>query len=148
MTASPQPMSERFETVVTSAHGNILIAEADVLGIFGREGVYLANIWEQAGGDMIYAGMRTFTAYDGKDGKFGDTSVRATSSDTTKTSVYASIDADNPSRVVLVAINKTGAPLNAGIALAAYGNYTAADVYQLTAGTGATMARSTAWTAS
>ena len=34
--------------------------------------------------------------------------------------------------MVLVAINKTGAPVNAALALAAYGTYSTAKVYQLT----------------
>jgi hypothetical protein len=109
------------------------IAEADVLGIFGREDVYLANYWEMnASSDFIYAAMRTFTSYDEAGAHFGDTSVRATTSNAVNTSVYASIDAANPGRMVLVAINKTGAPVTASISLAAYGTYTTARVYQLT----------------
>jgi hypothetical protein len=109
------------------------IAQADVLGIFGREDVYAASMWEQGSSNLLYAAMRMFTAYDGKDARFGDTSVQAATSDVAKTSVYASVDAKNPSRMVLVAINKTAAPVTAGISLAAYGSYTAADVWQLTA---------------
>jgi hypothetical protein len=110
------------------------IAQADVLGIFGREDVYLATFWDlSAPSTMIYAGMRAFTSYDEAGAHFGDTSVRATTSNVASTSVYASIDAARPDRMVIVAINKTGAPLTASITLAAHGTYTGAQVFRLTA---------------
>lgn len=109
------------------------IAQADVLGIFGREDVYLANFWSLASSEaFIYAGMRVFTSYDEAGAHFGDTSVRATTSNVASTSVYASIDAARPGRMVIVAINKTGAPITASLSLAAYGTYTSARVYRLT----------------
>jgi len=115
------------------AHISGGIAEADVLGIFGREDVYLANFWSLAASEgFIYAGMRVFTSYDEAGARFGDTSVRATSSNVEATSVYASIDAARPGRMVIVAINKTSAPVTAALSLAAYGTYTSARVYCLT----------------
>ncbi|MDP3235499.1 MAG: glycoside hydrolase family 44 protein [Myxococcales bacterium] len=115
------------------AHISGAIAQADVLGIFGREDVYLANFWElNEPTDFIYAGMRAFTSFDEAGAHFGDTSVRASSSNVTSTSVYASIDASNRSRMVIVAINKTGAPVTASLSLAAYGTYSTANVWQLT----------------
>lgn len=115
------------------AHISGAIAEADVLGVFGREDVYLANFWSLASSEAyIYAGMRVFTSYDEAGAHFGDTSVRATTSNVASTSVYASIDAAHPGRMVLVAINKTGAPVTAALSLAAYGTYTSARVYRLT----------------
>lgn len=115
------------------AHISGAIAQADVLGIFGREDVYLANFWElNEPADFVYAGMRAFTSFDEAGAHFGDTSVRASSSNVTSTSVYASIDASNRSRMVIVAINKTGAPVTASLSLAAYGTYSTANVWQLT----------------
>jgi len=109
------------------------IAEADVLGVFGREGVFLANMWELNDNvAMAYAGLRAFTSYDGMGAHFGDTSVSATSSDAARATVYASIDSKNAGRMVLVAINKTNGPLKAALPLAAYGEYKTADIWQLT----------------
>ena len=81
------------------------IAQADVLGIFGREGLFAAN--------AVAAGRRTTTSstarfemfrnYDGANGSFGDTSIRATNSDVANASVYASVDAGNAGRMVIVA---------------------------------------------
>ncbi|MBW3630837.1 MAG: PDZ domain-containing protein [Gemmatimonadetes bacterium] len=80
------------------------IAQADVLGIFGREGVYAANLWPLANlaayggsGARAYAyafgALKMFRDYDGNGGSFGDTGIAAATSDVEKSSVYASIDA-------------------------------------------------------
>jgi hypothetical protein len=109
------------------------IAQADVLGVFGREGVFLANLWELSDQtEMINAGMRAFTSYDGAGARFGDVSVQAQTSDVERATVYASFDEANPSRTVIVAINKSAGPLTAAVSMAAYGNYKSVDVFQLT----------------
>ncbi|WP_437834631.1 glycoside hydrolase family 44 protein [Sorangium sp. So ce1153] len=109
------------------------IAQADALGVFGREGVFLATIWDPgAEVSMLRAGVRAFTSYDGQGARFGDTSIHAETSDVAKATVYASVDEADPSRMVVVAINKTTAPLTAAVTLAAHGSYTAVDVWQLT----------------
>lgn len=115
------------------AHISGAIAQADALGIFGREGVLLANYWalsEQTA--MIWAAIRAFTSYDGQGAHFGDTSIHGLTSDIAATSVYASTDAADPARTVIVAINKTGAPLTAAVTVAAYADYQSVDVWQLT----------------
>jgi len=94
------------------------IAQADVLGIFGREALYAATLWPlEVNNGFIYGGFDAFRNYDGANGSFGDTSVRATNSDVATTSVYASVDAANPARMVIVAINKTAGAKTAGIAI-------------------------------
>ena len=58
------------------------VATADVLGVFGRDGVALACIWPlNADERFTYAGLRAFRNYDGRGGAFGDVSLPATSSD-------------------------------------------------------------------
>ena len=59
------------------------LAQADVLGIFGREGLYLGNYWGDGPGNgklpsYIKSAFRLFRNYDGKGGTFGDTAVAAT----------------------------------------------------------------------
>ena len=109
--------------------------QADVLGIFGRDGVALAAYWalsdQQA---FIDAAFRAFTSYDDAGAHFGDTSIHALTSDVERTSVYASVDAQDPARTVVVAINKTDAPLTAALTLAAYADYAGVQVWQLTGG--------------
>jgi Glycoside hydrolase family 44 len=121
------------------------IAQADVLGIFGREGVYAATFWPNAGvwaspykgdGRKAYAyiagAFRMYRDYDGHGHGFGNTSVEATTTDIEGTSVYASTDTVDPSRLVIVAINKTSAPRSADIALAAAQPFRTAEVYTMT----------------
>ena len=50
-----------------------------------------------------------FRNFDGANGSFGDTSIRATTSDLANATVYASVDAGNADRMVLVCINKNDA---------------------------------------
>ena len=95
------------------------VAQADVLGVFGREGVFAATLWHLSGDERFaYGGLAMYRDFDGKGGRFGDTSVYAQTSNPAKCSVHASIDRSNPKRMVLVAINKTDAPLTAEIGVA------------------------------
>jgi len=80
------------------------LAQVDVLGIFGREGLYMANYWGDGAGNTVLppyvqAAFRMYRNYDGKNGHFGDTAVEATT-DNNKASIYAALD----SRKVLTAI--------------------------------------------
>lgn len=116
-----------------AAHISGAVAEADVLGIFGREGVALATFWPLTGDNsMVYAALRAYRSYDGAAGRFGDTSVHAESSDIPAATVYASIDEADPARMVIVAINKTSGPLDAAITMAAYADYGSVEIWQLT----------------
>src|SRR5690606_17211546 len=85
------------------------IAQADVLGIFGRENVFAATLWKlgSTGHSFIYGGFEMFRDYDGANGSFGNTAIHASNTDTASTSVYASMDAGVPGRMVIVCINKS-----------------------------------------
>ena len=93
------------------------IAQADVLGVFGREGVTAAALWPAAqvyawndpdgscdGPETcatlayrcLFAAFKSFLDYDGKGGHFGDTSISAQTSHVAETSVYASVDSSSP----------------------------------------------------
>ena len=57
-----------------------------MLGIFGREGLYAATLWPlESNNSFIYGGFEIFRNYDGANGSFGDTSIRATNSDVPST---------------------------------------------------------------
>ncbi len=110
------------------------IAQADVLGIFGREGVFAANEWPLAGDESyIEAAFEMYRNFDGANGSFGDTSVRAYTDDVAGTSVYASLDSADATRLVLVVLNKTALPQNASIDVASPASFAAAEVHQLSA---------------
>jgi hypothetical protein len=122
------------------------IAQADVLGIFGREGVFAATVWPQAnvwayGGDgrkayaYVFGAFRMFRDYDGRGAAFGSLGASASTSDPVRSSVYASTDgatAGAGGRVVLVAINKSSEPLAAAITVRGGAAATRAAVYTLT----------------
>ena len=104
------------------------LAQADVLGIFGREGVYAAALWPQANvyatpfagnGERAWAyafgAFQLYRNYDGAGGRFGDVGVRARTSDPVNSAVYAS--RDSAGRLVVVAINKTVSTIRATLAL-------------------------------
>ncbi len=114
------------------------IATADTLGIFGKYGVHMATYWPDTSDDnYAYAAFRMFRNYDGDGNGFGDTEVKATNSDPVNTSVYASIDASDNHRMVIVAINKNTVDETATINIADETQYAGAKVYTLTAAGGA-----------
>jgi len=108
------------------------IACADVLGIFGRHGVGLATYWAlRENESFAYAAFRAYRNYDGNGAAFGDVALGATTSDKESVSVYASLDAAKPERVVLVVINKATGPKSVGLQLAHPSAYGALARYEL-----------------
>ena len=84
------------------------IAQADVLGIYGKYGVHLGCLWLLHGTPpplYVSAAFNLYLNYDGNGGKFGATSVAETDSDTVNSSAYASVDAANA--LHLVVLNKS-----------------------------------------
>lgn len=82
------------------------IAQADVLGIFGKYGVYMADYWMVELGAYTLAGFRLYRNYDGENGKYGDTNVEADTSDVEKLTTYASIEGKNETKLHVILINK------------------------------------------
>jgi hypothetical protein len=116
------------------------VATADVLGIFGRDQVAMASLWKMNGAEPFNdAAIRTFRNFDGAGGAFADTSISATASDATRTSVYASVDAANPSRTVIIAINKATTATIVGVSLAHPVAYGRLSQWTLTGPGGATL---------
>jgi hypothetical protein len=82
---------------------NGALAEVDVLGILGREGVDLATLDEPPKPDSIGEdAFKLFRNYDGQGSKFGDTSVRAISSADAVLTAFAAFDAAGHVTVVLI----------------------------------------------
>jgi hypothetical protein len=110
------------------------IAQADTLGVLGREGVFAAALWHLADDQRwLYAGFAMFRDYDGAGAAFGDTSLPALTDDVARAAVYASRDAGRPERVVLVAINRGTAALTAAVRVTAAGRLARVERWQLTA---------------
>jgi hypothetical protein len=109
------------------------IAQADALGIFGKEGLFAAALWPIDGGRQFTdAAFNMYLNFDGDGGQFGDTSVDANTSNIANSAVYASVDSADPTRMILVAINRTSAPLTTGLAVTSDFRFDRAEVFRLT----------------
>jgi len=107
------------------------LAEADTLGIFGQQGVYLASWWPlHDNPTYIAAAFKLFLNYNGAGGKFGTTKVSASTSDNANGSAYASIEDSTGSKLHLVVLNKNYDQASAvTIHIAGSTNYTSARVF-------------------
>jgi hypothetical protein len=81
------------------------IALADVLGIFGKYGVYLATQWGAVEGFQRSA-YALYRNYDGKNGMLGSRHVRATNSNTAQASVYGATRPGDAQTLDIILINK------------------------------------------
>jgi hypothetical protein len=87
------------------------LAQADALGIFGREGLYMANYWGAGAGNIdlppyIKAAFKLYRNYDGKHGMYGDIAVQAAPADIAKATIYAAKDSKHPGTLTVIVINK------------------------------------------
>jgi hypothetical protein len=99
---------------------NGALAQADVLGIFGREGLDLATIWGEPQPTQPGAySFRMYRNYDGAGSRFGDVSVSAASSDQGQLAVYAAQRSSDKALTVMV-INKTGNDLTSPLSVAGF----------------------------
>jgi hypothetical protein len=111
------------------------LAEADVLGVFGAQGLFAAAAWlldATSASSYLFAGFAMYRNYDGQGSTFGDTSISLNDSDTVDTSAYASLFAANSTNVIVVAVNKETTAVKAGITIKHTAELGAADVYVLT----------------
>ncbi|MET3210935.1 UNVERIFIED_CONTAM: hypothetical protein ABIC26_003898 [Paenibacillus sp. PvR008] len=85
------------------------IAMTDVLGILGKNDVYMANYWKLKDGanNYVSAAYKLYRNYDGKSSTFGDISVNAQTSDIVNSSVHASVTDASYKELHLVVMNKS-----------------------------------------
>jgi len=107
------------------------IAQADALGIFGQQDIYMANYWGEVSG-YIKSGFDIFRNYNGAGGQFGNQGLVTQSQDRANAAVYASISDNNDSLMHVVAINKNqDSTLSATISINSPFPYTGARVWIL-----------------
>ncbi len=110
---------------------NGALAQADLLGIFGREGLDLATLWgppQSVNAPGIFA-FRMYRNYDGSGGSFGDLSLQAASFDQERLAIYAS-KRNQDGALTLMVINKTGQNLSSHLALSNFLAAASARVYR------------------
>jgi|GEM_PF-662976 len=118
---------------------NGALAQADILGIFGRQGLGMGAFWpttnynQQGPGNYAFAMYRN---YDGNDSTFGDTYLYATSAGSSgdgesQLSVYGG-ERTTDSAITVMVINKTYGPLTSTMSLENFSaaGGTTAQVYQ------------------
>jgi hypothetical protein len=115
-------------------HINGAVAQADVLGIFGREGLDLATVWGPPEVDQpgAYA-FRMYRNYDGQHHTFGDVSVRATSADHDRISIYAAQRSSDQALTIMVINKSLTQTLTSPITLTSTQTITRAAVYRYSA---------------
>ena len=103
------------------------LAQADLLGIFGAQGLDLATLWGQPKPtDPAAFAYKMYRNYDGIGGAFGETGVQAISANQSQLAVYAALRAD--SNLTAIVINKTGNDLSSTLTL---GNFQAGSAAQV-----------------
>jgi hypothetical protein len=105
------------------------IATADVLGIFGKYGVYIATYWGD--GNYVRAAFKMFRNYDFRThSTFGDMNVPATRSSDANNSIYASIFGSDTNELHLIVINKNfDNDINGSFTITSSHNYTSGRVW-------------------
>jgi PKD repeat protein len=88
------------------SHINGATTQADILGIFGREGLEMAARWTTPDATTpTYKAMKLYRNYDGNKSSFGDTSVSATTPNPDNVSAFAAVRSTDGALTVMV-INK------------------------------------------
>jgi len=108
-------------------------AQADILGIFGREDLDIGVRWTApAVGTFEGSAFKIYRNYDGAGTKFGDTSISATVPDPDTLAAFASQrTSDSAVTVVLINKNLTGSQ-SVTVNLSNFGNSGAVERWQLT----------------
>jgi hypothetical protein len=84
-------------------HMNGATAQADILGIFGREGLDLGERWTTpSAGTPVYNAIKMYRNYDGHDSSFGDTSVGATVPNADQVSAFAALRSSDGALTIMV----------------------------------------------
>jgi hypothetical protein len=116
------------------AYINGATARADILGIFGREGLDMATRWTSPDPrGPVYKAYQMYRNYDGSKSTFGDTSVSTNAPDPDNVAVFgAQRTSDNALTVMVVCKTLTGTtPVQ--VNTTGFSGHGTARVYQLTA---------------
>jgi len=110
-------------------------AQADLLGIFGREGLDIAARWAApAPGSPTYLAFKLYRNYDGKGSTFGDRSVAVQGPDPDTLAAFAA-RRSRDGALTVVAINKQlDRPASARLILAGFAATGTVESYRLAAG--------------
>ena len=107
-------------------------AQADIWGIFGREGLDLATRWTTPGADTpTFKAMQLYRNYDGKKSTFGDLSVSDAMPDPDRLSSFAALRSSDGALTVIVVNKALEAATPTALALSHFAPGGAAQAWQL-----------------
>lgn len=116
-------------------HINGATAQADVVGILGREGIDLATRWTTPDWTTpTYKAMKIYRNYDGASSTFGDTNVQATVPDPDTLASFAAVRTSDGALTVMVVSKSLSGNTPLTISLAGFSAGAAAQAWQLTSG--------------
>ena len=128
-------------------HINGATTQADIYGIFGREGLDMATRWTTpTTGTPVYNAMKMFRNYDGSGHGFGDTSVSAVAPSPDDLSSFAAVRSSDGALTVML-VNKVTSAQTTTVNIANFTGAAAAQVWQLTSANQITHLADTAVTA-
>jgi PKD repeat protein len=131
------------------SHINGATAQADILGIFGREGLDIAARWTTPDASTpTYKAMKMYRNYDGNRSTFGDTSVSASGPNPDNVAVFAAQRSSDNALTVMVIAKYLSGTTPVSIALNNFSPTGTAQVYQLTASNAINRLADLAFTAS
>jgi hypothetical protein len=109
-------------------------AQADIYGIFGREGLDLGTRWTTPNtGTLVYNAMKMYRNYDGNKSTFGDTSVNASAPNPDNVSTFAAVRSSDGALTLMVVNKQLNANAALTVNLANFVSSGAAQLWQLTA---------------
>jgi hypothetical protein len=114
-------------------HINGATTQADIYGIFGREGLDMAARWATpAAATPTYKAMKMYRNYDGNRSSFGDTSVAASAPNPDQVSAFAAQRSSDGALTIMVINKALSGSTPATVSLANFTPSGAAQVWQLT----------------
>jgi PKD repeat protein len=115
------------------SHINGATAQADIFGIFGREGLDIAARWTTPDATTpTYKAIKMYRNYDGNQSTFGDVSVSAAGPNPDNVAVFAAQRTSDSALTVMVISKYLSGTTPVSIALSNFASTGTAQVYQLT----------------
>lgn len=128
-------------------HINGATTQADIYGIFGREGLDYATRWTTpAASTPTYKAMKLYRNYDGAGSGFGDTSVAASAPNPDNLSAFAALRTSDGAMTVMVVSKVLSGSTPVTVNLSNFAHAGSAEVWQLTSGNAITHPASVALT--
>jgi PKD repeat protein len=129
-----------LETAITEynwgaeSHINGATAQADIFGIFGREGLDFATRWGTPDPSTpTYKAIKLYRNYDGNKSAFGDTSVATSAPDPDNLSAFGAVRSSDGAMTVMVVSKFLSGSTPITLSLANFAGSGTAQAWQLTA---------------